>query len=446
LQALINQGVVAAMAKAEANRVRNGYESCWDQGAFNSRNLIADGASSLDLIINSFIKWYQSLVRFFDQKKNNIQAQQKKKMVKTSLSSENEACCSKSCKKSTDSLNSNITELTDKLSDSKNMLFHYKLALSQVEGRLVEFKNQEIKLCEKIRVLEFKVESKTDRIEYLTNELEMLKKQKGDLDSKLTGFQPASKDLDNLLESQRSDKNKEGLGYSAIPPPPAQVYSPPKKDMSWTGLPEFADDTITDYSRPLPAIESNSDDLQNKNPSVTETGALSSTIFSKPAINFVKAAERPTESKTDKVETAKKPVVKYAKLYRKTSKRSNVRGNQRNLNNLKSQQLGKNFVMKKTFYNCGGVDHLSYDCGKLVNHERSWAKNNNTHKSRSPRTVTHRLPMRTNRPNTNDAKQKRTSVYKPAHSYVSRHVQRKSAVRTQSRVPRVSTVCCCCSK
>nr|GFC38475.1 hypothetical protein [Tanacetum cinerariifolium] len=45
------------------------------------------------------------------------------------------------------------------------------------------------------------------------------------------------------------------------PPPPAQVYSPPKKDMSWTGLSEFADDTITDYSRSSLAIESTSDDL-----------------------------------------------------------------------------------------------------------------------------------------------------------------------------------------
>nr|GEX16593.1 ribonuclease H-like domain-containing protein [Tanacetum cinerariifolium] len=44
----------------------------------------------------------------------------------------------------------------------------------------------------------------------------------------------------------RSDKNKEGIGYSAVPPP-GQVYSPLKKDMSWTGLPEFVDDTITDY-------------------------------------------------------------------------------------------------------------------------------------------------------------------------------------------------------
>nr|GFC40509.1 hypothetical protein [Tanacetum cinerariifolium] len=70
-----------------------------------------------------------------------------------------------------------------------------------------------------------------------------------------------SKDLDSLLESQRLDKNNEGLGYSVVPPPPAQVYSPPKKDLSWTGLPEFADDTITDYSRPSPATESTSYDV-----------------------------------------------------------------------------------------------------------------------------------------------------------------------------------------
>nr|GEZ66608.1 hypothetical protein [Tanacetum cinerariifolium] len=140
-------------------------------------------------------------------------------------------------------------------------------------------------------------------------------------------------------ESQRSDKNKEGLGYSVVPPPPAQVYSPPKKDMSWTGLPEFANDTITDYSRPSPAIESNSDDFQNRNPSVAEFGASSSTILSKPSIKFVKSVDRPTETKTDKVKTAKKPAVKYVELYRKTSKSTNVRGNQRNWNNVKSHQL-----------------------------------------------------------------------------------------------------------
>nr|GFA50247.1 hypothetical protein [Tanacetum cinerariifolium] len=54
-----------------------------------------------------------------------------------------------------------------------------------------------------------------------SKELEILKKEKEGLDGKLAGFQIASKDIDILLESQRLDKNKEGLGYSAVPPPPA---------------------------------------------------------------------------------------------------------------------------------------------------------------------------------------------------------------------------------
>nr|GFA70486.1 ribonuclease H-like domain-containing protein [Tanacetum cinerariifolium] len=101
-----------------------------------------------------------------------------------------------------------------------------------------------------------------------------------------------SEDLDSLLEIQRLDKNKEGLRYSVVPPPPAQVYSPPKKDLSWTGLPKFADDTITDYSRPAPTIESSLDDAQNKNPFVTATEASPSTITPKPFIKFVKATDR----------------------------------------------------------------------------------------------------------------------------------------------------------
>nr|GEY61355.1 hypothetical protein [Tanacetum cinerariifolium] len=105
---------------------------------------------------------------------------------------------------------------------------------NEVEARLVEFKSQEIKLCEKIRGLERDVEVRNNKIEYLMNQLEQVKKEKESLDNKLTGFESASKDLDTLLESQRTDKNKEGLRYSAVSYPPAQVYSPPKKDLSWT--------------------------------------------------------------------------------------------------------------------------------------------------------------------------------------------------------------------
>nr|GEZ43779.1 hypothetical protein [Tanacetum cinerariifolium] len=91
-------------------------------------------------------------------------------------------------------------------------------SLSQVEVILVEFKTQENKFCEKIRGLEIDVEFKNNKIEYLMNELEQVKKEKEGLDNKPTGFESASKDLDTLLGSQRSDKNKEGLGYNAVPP------------------------------------------------------------------------------------------------------------------------------------------------------------------------------------------------------------------------------------
>nr|GEZ27417.1 ribonuclease H-like domain-containing protein [Tanacetum cinerariifolium] len=160
------------------------------------------------------------------------------------------------------------------------------------------------------------------------------------------------------------------------------------------GLPEFADDTITDYTRPSPSIESNPNDLQNNSPSVFENGELTGSILSKLEIKFVKAADSPTVIKTNKDETIRKPYVRYAKI-------------------------------------------------KWVDQGKTWAKNIYTHKSRSPRTVFHksdRTSTRTTRPNMNVAQPKTTSFYKPAHSYVKRPFQRNSAVITQSRVPRVPTV------
>nr|GFB80284.1 ubiquitin hydrolase [Tanacetum cinerariifolium] len=129
-------------------------------------------------------------------------------------------------------------------------------------------------------------------------------------------------------------------------------------------------------------------------------------------------------------------------LFWRSSERSNVRGNQRNWNNMKSQQLGKNIVMKKACYNCGHFDHLSYDYDLWVKKGRSCPKNNNTHKSMPPKPAIHRVDrssLRTNRSNRNAAKPKWSSFYKPAHPYAQRPFQERSATRTQPRVPTVNT-------
>nr|GEZ17287.1 hypothetical protein [Tanacetum cinerariifolium] len=81
---------------------------------------------------------------------------------------------------------------------------------------------------------------------------------------------------------------------------------------------------------PSPSIESNTSDLQNSNSSVCDHKESSNSIMSKPMIKFVKTAESPEVIKTNKVENARKPSVKYAEMYRNTSKSPKVRGNQRN--------------------------------------------------------------------------------------------------------------------
>nr|GEW25625.1 hypothetical protein [Tanacetum cinerariifolium] len=259
-----------------------------------------------------------------------------------------------------------------------------------------------------------------NKIEHLMNELEKVKKEKEGLDSKLIGFESTSKDLDTLLGSQRTDKNKEGLGYSVVPPLPAQVYSPPKKDTSWTRLPEFADDTITDYSRPSPSIGSNTSHLQNSNSSVSEHGESSYSIMCKPMIKLVKASDSPTVIKTNKVEAARKSSVKYAEIYRNTSKSSKVRGNQRNWNNLKSQQLGKDFLMQnEACFKCGHFDQMAYDYGVWVEKGKTWPKNNFAHKNVTPRAdllKAGRTPIAVNRTNMNVAQPKIRSFAKTAHS------------------------------
>nr|GFC55411.1 hypothetical protein [Tanacetum cinerariifolium] len=217
--------------------------------------------------------------------------------------------------------------------------------VAQLEERLNEYKEREEKYIVNIRTLEMYRASNLDSIKLLTNEVETLKEEKDVVDGKLARLLKSLKDLENIIESQRSDKVKEGVGYNAVPPPAADLYLSPKKDLSWTSLPEFADDTVTDYNKPSPTVESTSAKGQNKNSTTAENGESTGSILSKPAVKFVKAgdrpAERPTTNKaefvkaaerptTDKVETAKKPTVRYAEMYRRTSKRSTVRGNQRN--------------------------------------------------------------------------------------------------------------------
>ncbi|GKA76336.1 putative ribonuclease H-like domain-containing protein [Tanacetum coccineum] len=139
-------------------------------------------------------------------------------------------------RKNPENLNKKIIKLNEELSDSETDLYNYKKRF------IIGFRD--------------------NKIENLKSELEELNKEKESIDYKIENFENASKDLDSLLGIKKLDKDKKGLGfneYSVVPLPPAQIYSPPKKDLSWMGLPEFVDDTVTNYSRPTPSIKVSKD-------------------------------------------------------------------------------------------------------------------------------------------------------------------------------------------
>ncbi|GJX99043.1 hypothetical protein Tco_0356062 [Tanacetum coccineum] len=292
-----------------------------------------------------------------------------------------------------------------------------KEGLDTVEAQLVTYKKNEVLFCEEVVVLKREVGCKQYEINMLKTEFEKVKQEKDGIDFKIEKFDKASKDLDQLLGSQITDKSKKGLGYSAVPPPHPLIYNRPNKlDLSYSGLDEFKEPEFKGYGPENSKQESNvvcenesDNSKQNSNKSLVKeqvsqdkssfvegygpnTSKSVSEVEPKkvrkndgaPIIeDWVSDDEEQDESKpksekktviptADKKEFAKhennekpfKRSVRYAEMYRSQS----PRGNQRNWNGQKSNQLGKDFVMyNKACYICGSFNHLQINCH---NHQR----------------------------------------------------------------------------
>nr|GEU40367.1 ribonuclease H-like domain-containing protein [Tanacetum cinerariifolium] len=157
---------------------------------------------------------------------------------------------------------------------------------------------------EKIAVLEFEVKDKGNAITRLTNQLDQTLKEKEDLKAKLEQFEISSKNLNKLINSQLSVKDKTGLGYGdqlsesdskvlfsvfdsrlsdgddnptndrfkkgdgyhAVPPPLTGNYMPPLADLSFAGL----DDCVY-----RPTANKASTSISKGEPSVIKTSNIS---------------------------------------------------------------------------------------------------------------------------------------------------------------------------
>ncbi|GKE54635.1 hypothetical protein Tco_1489791 [Tanacetum coccineum] len=88
-----------------------------------------------------------------------------------------------------------------------------ELGLEFVEAQLIVHQKNEVVYEEKIAILEFEVKDKGNVVTRLTNQLEQTLKEKEDLKAILEQFETSSKNLNKLINSQISSKDKTGLGY-----------------------------------------------------------------------------------------------------------------------------------------------------------------------------------------------------------------------------------------
>ncbi|GJT11037.1 hypothetical protein Tco_0858079 [Tanacetum coccineum] len=206
-----------------------------------------------------------------------------------------------------------VCSLFDNRNPDENSLHKIHTSMSRIG--IVE--KNEVVYEEKIAVFEFEVKDKGNAITRLTNQLDQTLKEKEDLKAKLEQFETYSKNLNKLINSQLSTKDKTGLvygdqlnesdsevinsvfdsrssdgddsqtndrfkkgnGYHAVPPLLTGNYMPPLADLSFTGL----DDSVY-----RPAANKTSASISNDEASVTQTSNINVEV---PKDNFVRTNE-----------------------------------------------------------------------------------------------------------------------------------------------------------
>ncbi|GJW45545.1 putative ribonuclease H-like domain-containing protein [Tanacetum coccineum] len=211
---------------------------------------------------------------------------------------------------------SKCDDLIVKLNQTEFTTATYKRGLATIEEQLITYRKNEVLFREEVAVLKMEVACKDYEI--------------------------------NVLKR-----------YNVVPLPHPLIYNRPKKlDLSYSGLDEFKEPELKSYDSEEKQVSEDTSSFVESSLNVEKE-----TIFLDKKIEFVKPKNH---------EKPVKKSVRYAEMYRSQS----PRGNQRNWNGQKSNQLGSDFVMyNKACFICGSFDHVQAQC-KYHQRERMVYGNN----------------------------------------------------------------------
>ncbi|GJY09150.1 hypothetical protein Tco_0377335 [Tanacetum coccineum] len=182
-------------------------------------------------------------------------------MAYSSISSNSEvsieSVCSSSCLENVKILKEQNEQLLKDLRTSKINDIAYKTGLEYVEARIKVHKKNESVYEDDIKLLKREILARDNAIIELKRKLELIQKQKDEIQLTVENFENSSKNLNKLIDYQIVDKCKTGLGYNAVPPPYTGNFMPPKPDLLFSGLEEFLNEPIV--SEPIVKKPENSE-------------------------------------------------------------------------------------------------------------------------------------------------------------------------------------------
>ncbi|GJU20762.1 ribonuclease H-like domain-containing protein [Tanacetum coccineum] len=299
-----------------------------------------------------------------------------------------------------------------------------ELGLESIEAQLVVHQENEAVYEENITVLEFEVKDKSNAVTRLKNQLDETLREKDDLKDKLEQFETSSKNLNKLINSQLSSKDKTGLGYGdqlnendssgselfnsvfdsrssdgddnqtndrfkkdngyhVVPPPLTGNYMPPLADLSFAGLDDSVyRPTANKTSASVSQVEASTSQTSNTSvemprvESVRPSGVIiedwvsddDEDIFQS---NDLQATDKPSFKRIE-FTNARNESVKPKQAEKPRIITQNPKVDRRDWNGKMTQKLGLGFgFTKKACFVCGSYSHLIKDCDF---HEKRMAK------------------------------------------------------------------------
>nr|GEW97667.1 hypothetical protein [Tanacetum cinerariifolium] len=255
-------------------------------------------------------------------------------MAYTSSSSYPKVSTDSTCLKTIKLLKSLNEQLLKDLKKSKLMVLAYKTGLKSVEERLEFFKKNKFIYLEDTKVLKVKIQMKEIAITELRRKLEVAKKEKDGIQLTIEKLENASKSLNKLIDCQIVDDCKKGLGYesyNAVSPPYTRNFMPPKPELSYIGLDEFADKPVAENTKSCE--EETKAVRENSDASIIKEYVSDDEYENVTQSKIVKKIVRPSIVKKEFVKprqqekTARKTV---KKVEHNTQNTNRPRGNQRN--------------------------------------------------------------------------------------------------------------------